>query len=380
MTTIPFIDLKAQMARIRPEIDRRIAAVLDHGQFIMGPEIGELETKLAEFAGVKHAVSCSSGTDALLMALMAYDIGPGNAVLLPAFTFPATGEVVRLIGAKPVFVDVDPDSFNIRPDDVANKIAMAKQSDGVEPKALIAVDLYGQPADYPALFDLCEEHGLHLIGDAAQSFGGALNGERVGTLADITCVSFFPAKPLGAYGDGGAVLTDDDELAESCRSIRAHGKGNGKYDIVRVGLNARLDTIQAAILMAKLDIFGDEIDARNRIADLYRQGLPDSIQTPVIGNSAISAWAQYTIKTENRDALSARLKDMGIPTMVYYPRPLHLQDAYLADGDGAGSMPVSETLSDQVLSLPMHPYLSDDTVNRICDAVRKAGDSLPGDA
>lgn len=373
--TIPFVDLKAQMAAIRPEIDRRIAAVLDHGRFIMGPEVGELEECLAARAGVRHAVGCSSGTDALLLALMAKGIGPGDAVLIPAFTFPATAEVVRLIGAVPVFVDVDETSFNIDPADAESRLQTLAKRGGPTPKALIAVDLYGLPADYPALRPLCVEHGLLLIGDAAQSFGGALDGVRVGALADVTAVSFFPAKPLGCYGDGGAVLTDDGELADLCRSLRMHGQGEDKYDILRVGLNARLDTLQAAILLAKLDIFDDELAARDRVAAAYRDGLPSWLETPQVPAAARSAWAQFTVKTGRRDALSGALRQRGVPTMVYYPRPLHLQPAYTEPSQGEGSVPRAERLCEQVLSLPMHPYLDDPTIAMICRAVQDAGEA-----
>lgn len=367
VSSIPFVDLKAQYARLKPIADARMAAVLDHGRFIMGPEVAELEEVLAQRAGVKHGIGCGSGTDALLIALMAMEVGPGDAVFLPAFTFTATAEVVLTVGAEPVFVDVDPDSFNIDVEDLERRIATV--SDRLRPRAVIAVDLYGAPADYDALHSLAANHNLVVIADAAQSFGGTLLDKPVGGMAKITATSFFPAKPLGCYGDGGALFTDDDKLAEIMRSIRAHGKGSGKYDIVRAGLNSRLDTLQAAVVLAKLTVFDDELAARRQVAARYDNRLAEIVSVPARGNGVQSAWAQYTIKTDHRDALAEGLKARGIPTAIYYPLPMHMQPAYRCFGDGPGTLPVSETLSRQVISLPMHPYLDEETIDRICDSV-----------
>lgn len=353
---IPFIDLESQQKRIRPQIDAAIKRVLDHGKYIMGPEVGELEERLAEYCGAKYCISCSSGTDAILMSLMAYGIGRGDAVFIPAMTFPATPEAVTLLGATPVFVDIDPRTFNIDQQSVLQGLEAVKIK-GLTPKAIMAVDLYGQPADYPALSLLAQKHNLFLIADAAQSFGASLNDKKVGSLTPITATSFFPAKPLGCYGDGGAVFTDDDELASTLRSIRVHGKGSDKYDIVRIGLNARMDTIQAAILLEKLKIFDDEVSTRQKVADFYEEALKDSVEAPYMMSGSTSAWAQYTVtlpKGADRPKLMDSLKSEGIPTMVYYPRPLHKQTAYkhfpTATG---GALPVSEDLSERVLSLPM---------------------------
>lgn len=369
---IAFADLKAQYARLKPEIDARIQAVLDHGRFILGPEVAEFEAALAAEAGCGHAIGVSSGTDALLMALMAEGVGAGDAVFLPAFTFTATAEVAMLLGARPVFVDVDPGTFNIDPADLTRRIEENAARGEARPRAVIAVDLFGQPADYPAIEAICESHGLFLLADAAQSFGGRLGERRVGALAPATAISFFPAKPLGGYGDGGALLTDDPGRAETYRSIRAHGKGGAKYDIVRMGLNARLDTLQAAILLAKLPVLADEIATRERLARYYDSRLGNLVETPRRVAGAASAWAQYSILLDGRDEVAAKLKARGIPTAIYYPRPLHLQPAYAGFGGGPGSMPASEGLSKRVLSLPMHAYLDDATAERICDEVAAA--------
>ncbi len=369
---IPFVDLRAQYQRLKPEIDARIHAVLDHGLFILGPEVAELEAALCRFAGCRHAIGVSSGTDALLVALMADGVGLGDAVFLPAFTFTATPEVILLAGATPVFVDVDPQTFLIDAADLERKIAATAAAGELRPRAVIAVDLFGLPADYGRLDEIAEAHGLFLLADAAQSFGAARGGKRVGVLAPATAVSFFPAKPLGCYGDGGAVLTDDDALAEIVRSVHLHGKGKGKYDIVRTGINGRLDTIQAAVLLAKLPVLEDEIAARERLAGLYDQRLSGVVVTPERGKGCTSAWAQYPILSDHRDRLAAALKDQGIPTAVHYPRPMHLQPAYERFADGPGSAPVSESLSARILSLPMHPYLDAATAECICDAVIEA--------
>jgi UDP-2-acetamido-2-deoxy-ribo-hexuluronate aminotransferase len=370
VSPIPFVDLQAQYARLKPEIDARMATVLDHGRFIMGPEVLELEGALAKRAGVRHGIACASGTDALLVALMAANVGPGDAVFLPTFTFTASAEVVLTAGAEPVFVDVDQDSFNIDVEDLERRVAAV--SGRLRPRVVIAVDLFGAPADYDALEAVAKRHDLVVVADAAQSYGATLHNRPVGGLAPITTTSFFPAKPLGCYGDGGALLTDDDALADVMRSIRAHGKGSGKYDIVRAGLNSRLDTLQAAVVLGKLTVFDDELAARRHVASRYNDRLGELVKIPLRPNDAQSAWAQYTIQTKHRDALADSLKAQGIPTAIYYPRPMHLQPAYAKFDEGVGAHPISESLSECVLSLPMHPYLDDATLDRICNAVETA--------
>ena len=367
---IAFVDLQAQRLRLGNRIDVAIGRVLEHGRFIMGPEIRTLEERLAAFAGVNHVVTCASGTDALQLPLMAWGVGPGDAVFVPAFTFAATAEVVALVGATPVFVDVLEDSFNMDPASLEAAIASVAADGRLKPAAVIPVDLFGQPADYDALLPLAESHGLRLLADAAQSFGASYRGRRAGSIGDAAATSFFPAKPLGCYGDGGAVFTDDDELAATLRSRRVHGQGTEKYDNVRIGVNGRLDTVQAAILLEKLGIFEDEIEARQRVADGYGAALGEIVETPVALIGATSAWAQYTVKLDARDDVAARLKATGIPTAIYYPRPLHLQTAYRDYPVGPQGLAVSEALAKRVLSLPMHPYMDDATLDRIATAVK----------
>ena len=367
---IPFVDLKAQYLRLKTEIDTAIATVLEHGRFILGPEVAEFEQQLAAHCGAAHVVSCANGTDALQIALMAEKIGPGDAVFVPSFTFTATAEVVLLLGATPVFCDVDAADYNLDIADLERRVVEVRRKGRLKPRAVIAVDLFGLPADYAALNDLAAREKLFLLADAAQSFGAAANGMKVGRLAPVTATSFFPAKPLGCYGDGGALLTNDGERAAIYRSIRAHGQGGGKYEIARVGLNSRLDTLQAALLLPKLAILNDEIAARERLAAHYDAALAGAVALPGRRAGRQSAWAQYTIQVEQRDRVAAVLQAQGIPTAVYYPRPMHLQSAYIAYGDGPGSLPVSERLSERVLSLPMHPYLNDTSAERICAAVR----------
>ena len=347
-------DLQSQYARLQPAIDARIQAVLDHGRFILGPEVAELETALAAYAGCAHAVGVASGTDALQIALMAEGIGPGDAVFLPAFTFTATAEVVALLGATPVFVDVDPRSFAIDCGDLERRLAGLT---GMRAAAVIAVDLFGLPADYTALNALAERHDVFLLADAAQSFGATLDDAHVGNLAPVSALSFFPAKPLGCYGDGGALLTDDGECAALYRSIRAHGKGGNKYDIERVGLNSRLDTIQAAILLAKLAAFDDDLAAREIVAQRYDAALAGFVTTPFRTNRSRSAWAQYAILVDDRDALCKALSRAGVPTAIHYPKPLYRQPAYQRFADG--TLPVSEEVCQRIVSLPMHPEESD---------------------
>ncbi len=365
---IAFADLGAQYRRLKADIDARMAAVMAHGRFINGPEVGEFETALAAYTGASHAVSCASGTDALTIALMAAGVGPGDDVFVPAFTFTATAEAVILLGARPVFVDVEEASYLINTDDLTRRIATGSG----RPRAIIAVDLFGQAPDYGALAAIADAHGMMLIADSAQSLGGAAGDSMVGSLAPITATSFFPAKPLGCYGDGGALLTDDPELAESYRSIRAHGKGGAKYDIVRVGLNSRLDTLQAAVLLAKLPVLDDDVAARDAVTRRYDAAFAGKVGLPARLAGRRSAWAQYTIRLDDRDAVVEALKEKGIPSAVYYPLPMHLQSAYAQFGNGEGSLPVSESLSRSVLSLPIHAYLHDTAVERICEGVLAA--------
>ena len=370
---ISFVDLKAQQERIRPQIDRALARVLEHGQYIMGPEVAELEARLAAYCDVKHAITCASGTDALLMIMMAKGIGPGDAVICPAFTYPATPEAIALLGATPVFCDVSADTFNIDIDTLGSALDAARRA-GLVPRAIMAVDLYGLCADYDALLPIADAHGLFVISDAAQSFGAGYKGRKSGRFGLATATSFFPAKPLGCYGDGGAIFTDDDGLASDLNSIRLHGKGSDKYDIVRVGVNSRLDTMQAAILLAKLDIFPSEIEARQRVADRYSEGLHNIVTVPHVAAGLTSVWAQYTIRVpgSQRDTLKKRLAAVGVPTAVYYPRGLHEQPAYSHCPVGITGVQVAASLAREVLSLPMHPYLNDATVDRIVGAVHAA--------
>ncbi len=370
---IPFIDLAAQRRRLGPAVDAAVARVLDHCQFILGPEVRTFETELAAFCGAKHAVTCASGTDALVLALRAFGIGPGDAVLCPSFTFCATAEVVALVGATPVFVDVDAATFNIDANGIAGAIATAKQA-GLTPKAIIPVDLFGLAADYASVAAAAKSYDLLVLADAAQGFGATFNNRRLGTFGHATATSFFPAKPLGCYGDGGAVMTDDSSLADLMRSIRMHGQGSDKYDNIRIGLASRLDTLQAAVLSEKLKIFPDEIDARNRVARRYTEALNDVVTVPTVPAGSTSVWAQYTIllKPGRRDTFAAALKAEGIPTAIYYPIPLHRQQAYKHYPVGKGGVAVSERLADEVISLPMHAYLDESTQGRIIDSVRRA--------
>jgi dTDP-4-amino-4,6-dideoxygalactose transaminase len=372
LPAIPFIDLATQRRRLGPAIDAAIARVLGHCQFILGPEVRAFEAELAAFCGARHAVTCASGTDALVLALRAKGIGAGDAVICPSFTFCATAEVVALVGATPVFVDVDADTFNIDAKGIAGAIATAKRL-GLKPKAIIPVDLFGLPADHAAVAAAARSENLFILDDAAQAFGAVYNNSRLGTFGQATATSFFPAKPLGCYGDGGAVLTDDAETAEVMRSLRMHGHGSDKYDNIRIGLASRLDTIQAAILSEKLKIFPDEIEARNRVARRYTETLGDVATVPRVPPGSISVWAQYTLRVGagRREALAAGLKAEGIPTAVYYPIPLHRQQAYKHYPVGEGGVAVSERLAAEAISLPMHAYLDEPTQGRIIDAVRR---------
>lgn len=368
---MPFIDLATQQRGIRARVDARIAAVLNHGEYIMGPEVKELEAALAAFCGARYCVSCANGTDALHIALLAIGAGAGDALLVPSFTFAATAEAPCLVGATPVFVDIDQVSYNMDPSSLRRAIAQARDK-GLTPKAVIAVDLFGLPADYPAIEEIANAEGMTLICDSAQGWGGEINGRKTGTFGHMTTTSFFPAKPLGCYGDGGAVFTDDAELAAALDSLRVHGKGAEKYDNVRVGTNSRLDTLQAAILLEKLAIYADELDARNRAAARYTAALQNYFQTPTVPQGYRSIWAQYTLLAKDeteRNAAMAKLKEAGVPSVVYYPRPLHTQTAYAGFPSDPAGLPVSETVATRVFSLPMHPYLQEQDIDRVVSSL-----------
>jgi len=378
---IPFIDLSAQQQRIRLEIDARIKAVLDHGAYIMGPEIRELEQRLADYVGVKHALSCASGTDALLMALMAYGVGPGDAIFTTPFTFVATVEVIVQVGATPVFVDIEADTFNMDPAKLDAAIQALSSGDEslhplpvnyreLKPRGIIPVDLFGQPADYDRINAIAKQYDLFVLEDACQSFGGELNGRKACSLADVAATSFFPAKPLGCYGDGGMVFTDSDELAEKMSSIRVHGQGRDKYENVRIGINGRMDTIQAAIMLPKFEIFPGEVELRQNVAMRYKELLGAVVEVPEVRSGYLSAWAQYSVQSDERAAIMAKLGAAGIPTAIYYPIPLHLQVGYGFIGYRVGDMPISERAAERIFSLPMHPYLAELQQRAIADALR----------
>jgi dTDP-4-amino-4,6-dideoxygalactose transaminase len=369
---IAFIDLQAQRRRLGEPLNRAIQAAVEGGQWMLGPQVAQFERELADFTGVKHAVACANGTDALILLLRAWEIGPGDAVFVPAFTFAATGEVVALVGATPVFVDVLEDTYNMDPASLEAAIAMVKESGTLKLKAVIPVDLFGQPADYRTLAPICARENLKMLCDVAQGFGGTLDGRRAGAIGDAAATSFFPAKPLGCYGDGGACFTNDASMKELLLSIRMHGQGSDRYEHVRLGFNSRLDTIQAAILIEKLKIFPEEIEMRDAVAARYNSALAGvtGIVTPNVISGARSVWAQYTLQVENRAKFQADLKAEGVPTAVYYPIPLSKQKAY-ADYPSAPT-PISERLAARVVSLPMHPYLDAATQDRVIAAVRKS--------
>jgi dTDP-4-amino-4,6-dideoxygalactose transaminase len=398
---VKFIDLEAQQGRIKSLIDDRVQGVLSHGQYINGPEVKDLENRLAAYVGAKHTIGCASGTDALLMALMAYEVGPGDAIFTTPFTFIATAEVISLLGATPVFVDIDPETFNIDPQLLESAVRAVQCNDpsihplpdldsgkgpnssGIKlrPRGVIPVDLFGLPADYDRINTIAEKSGLFVVEDAAQSFGAEYNGRRSCSLADIACSSFFPAKPLGCYGDGGMCFTDDDGLAEMLRSIRVHGMGGDKYDNVRIGLNGRLDTLQAAILLAKFQIFPEEIQLRRRAATRYGYMLDEEADTHSVlalqglPPGSFSAWAQYSILARNeqsRAAIRSALKQAGVPTAIYYPRPLHLQQAFESLGYREGDFPVSESHARRIFSIPMHPYLKEEDQQKIAEVIRRS--------
>ncbi|HZC58235.1 MAG TPA: DegT/DnrJ/EryC1/StrS aminotransferase family protein [Xanthobacteraceae bacterium] len=370
---IPFIDIAAQRRRLGRAVDDAVARVLAHCQFVNGPEVRAFESDLAAFAGARHAIGCASGTDALLLVLMAWEIKPGDAVICPSFTYHATAEMVALLGATPIIADVAPDTFNLDPASCERAVATAKRL-GLKPRATIPVDLFGLPADHDAITAIAKTYDLKILDDAAQGFGATYRGKRLGTFGAATATSFFPAKPLGCYGDGGAVFTDDDALAARIKSIRLHGEGVDRSEAARIGITGRLDTIQAAVLIEKLKIFPDEIAERNRVAARYAQGLADVAIVPRVGNESTSVWAQYTIKLKpgQRDKLAADLKAQGIPSAIYYTKPLHRQPAYRDYPVADGGVPVSEQLSGEVISLPMHAYLSQADQDRIIAAIRQA--------
>jgi UDP-2-acetamido-2-deoxy-ribo-hexuluronate aminotransferase len=366
-----FIDLAAQQKRIRDAVDAGIKKVLDHGQYIMGPEVAESEKRLAQFAGAKHALTCASGTDALLIALMAHEVEPGDAIITTPFTFFATAEVIALLGAVPIFADIDPDTFNIDPEKITGAIERAKK-EGYTPRGIIPVDLFGLPAELDQINKIAGEHGMFVLDDACQGFGGTYRGKKIGSVCDMTATSFFPAKPLGVYGDGGALFTDDDDLFAKMRSIRIHGMGPDKYNNVRLGINGRLDTMQAAVLLAKLDIFEDEIAMRQRVADAYTARLKGSVKLQKIPQGLRSVWAQYSIVSPNKDVILTALNDAEIPTMIYYPIPLHLQEAFKYLGHSEGDFPLSEQVAKEIFSVPMHPYLEEKDIDTICGVILSA--------
>jgi UDP-2-acetamido-2-deoxy-ribo-hexuluronate aminotransferase len=371
---IPFVDLKSQQARIATDLRRRLDGVLAHCQFILGPEVAELEAELARFCGAKHCVAVSSGTDAIQIALMAEGIGPGDAVFLPAFTYTATAEVPLVLGATPVFVDVDPRSFQIDPAQLERRIEQVRRAGKLRPRAVIGVDLFGQPADWPALAAIAQREDLFTLDDLAQSFGCTLHGRPLGAAADATTTSFFPSKPLGGYGDGGAMFTESDERAALYRSLRTHGEGTTRYEVLHTGMNGRLDSLQAAVLLAKLTVFRDELEVRERIACYYDSRLGNAVVTPQRIQDSTSAWAIYAVLLRDaatRQHVQNALRANGVPTAIYYPRPLHLQPAY-RDHHDATRLPVSEDLAERILALPIHAYLSEADVAHVCDRLLAA--------
>lgn len=365
-----FIDLQAQRAHLGPALEDAILKVVRSGQYILGPEIATLEAQLASFCGAKHALTVANGTDALALALMAFGVKPRHAVLVPSFTFAATGEVVVWLGATPIFVDCLPDTFNMDPASLEAGIATAKRL-GLEPVGVIPVDLFGLPADYDAIEPICAAHNLWILADTAQGFGGVYKGRKTGSIGRMASTSFFPAKPLGCYGDGGALFFEDDALRDVLVSLRVHGQGADKYDNVRIGMNGRMDTIQAAVLIEKLKIFPAEIVTRNEIAQRYSQALGEHCIVPKVPAGLTSVWAQYTIRIEGgrRDAVAAKLKEAGIPTAIYYVKPMHRQTAYARFPTAANGLPVSDALAGEVLSLPMHPYLAQADQARILEVL-----------
>ncbi len=366
-----FIDLALQQSRIREKIEENIKKVLDHGRYIMGPEVKELEDRLAAYVGVKHAIGVASGTDALLMALMAYDVGPGDAVFTSPFTFIATAEVIQLLGATPVFVDIDPETYNIDPEKLEEAIMQIQLESELESKGIMPVDIFGQAADYDEINTLAQKYELFVLEDAAQSFGASYKDRKACSLSEIAGTSFFPAKPLGCYGDGGMIFTYNDDMLEKLLSIRVHGQGTSKYENVRIGVNGRLDTLQAAILLAKLDIFAEEVELRQQVAARYAERLEGVVKVPAVKEYNVSAWAQYCIRHPKRDEVMAELGRNGVPTAIYYPVPLHLQKAFTNLCCQTGDYPVSEEVAADIFAIPFHPYLSEADQDKICDVIRK---------
>ncbi|GJL96482.1 MAG: aminotransferase DegT [Hyphobacterium sp.] len=369
---IPFIDLASQRERLQDRLDAMISKVIAEGRYVLGPEVNELEERLARFAKTEHALTCANGTDAMLLPLMAWELGRGDAVFVPSFTFASTAEVVPLLGATPVFVDVDPDTYCICPRSLSEAIEWTKNKTALTPRVVIAVDLFGQPADYPAISRICEVEGLKLIADSAQGFGCTLNGCHPATWADVSTISFYPAKPLGCYGDGGAVVTRDANLAGLIKSLRNHGEGQARYSYERIGLNSRLDTLQAGILLAKLEVFTDEIVSRNRSAQAYAKGFGDVVKPPKVISGGVSVWAQYTIEVDDRESFRSNLNEEGVPTAVYYPVPIHQQAPYSGFPVAPGGLPVTEKAADRVVSLPMDGYLDGERLDTVIRAVRAA--------
>ena len=366
-----FLDLKTQQKRIRKPLERRINKILDHGAYIMGPEVFELEEKLADYCGVKHAISCSSGTDALLIPLMAWGIGPGDAVFTTPFTYVATAEVISILGATPIFVDVYESTYNIDCDKLEVEIRKVVKEGKLKPKAIIPVDLFGLPARYRLIDKIAKKYNLKVIEDAAQSFGGSIKGNKVGNFGDVAATSFYPAKPLGCYGDGGAIFTNDDDLAEECKAIRIHGTKKDKYNSEMIGLNGRLDSIQAAVLLEKLSIFDEELKMRNEVNSHYRKSLKNAQYHPKDYQSAHALFSIVLGSNFKRDDLINRLSQDKIPSVIYYKFPIHLMKAFQYLGYQSGSLSISENLSNSILSLPMHPYLSKTEIDFIIETIQK---------
>jgi UDP-2-acetamido-2-deoxy-ribo-hexuluronate aminotransferase len=374
--TIPFIDLQTQYKKHQTEIQAAINAVLEHGRYIMGPEIDRLESDLQNFTGVNHAIACGSGTDALLLALMSAGVAKGDAIFTTPYTFFATAEVIGLVGATPVFVDVDPVTYNIDPTSLADAIQQTDRKGELNPKGIIPVDLFGLPADYDSINSIAAKHDLFVLQDAAQSFGATYKGARTCSNTPLAATSFFPAKPLGCYGDGGAVFTNDAAVAETLKSMRVHGEGQDKYDNIRLGLNARMDSIQAAVLIEKMKFYKSEIELRQRVAEQYSELLKDHVNTPIIAKHSTSVWAQYSITSDNRDPIRTALNEEQIPTAMYYPTPIHLSTAYAHLNHRVGDFPISENLSKTMFSLPMHPYLEEAQIEKICGVITSTVENL----
>ncbi|MEE2525878.1 DegT/DnrJ/EryC1/StrS aminotransferase family protein [Hyphobacterium sp. HN65] len=371
-TPVPFIDLAAQRERIREKLESSIASVIESGRYILGPEVKELEERLRDFGKAPHALACANGTDALVLPLMAWGLKPGDAVFVPSFTFASTAEVVPWLGATPVFIDVKPDTYCMDPESLSAAIEQVKADGKLNPRVVIAVDLFGQPANYPQISGIARKHGLKLIADSAQGFGCTLNGNHPIHWADVTTISFYPAKPLGGYGDGGALLCKDEELLKTIRCLATHGQSQTTYDYIRIGMNSRLDTIQAAVLLAKMDVFEDEIRTRNEAAARYADGFGDLVSPHHVIDGGVSVWAQYTIEVDNRDEFRKKLIDEGVPTAVYYPKPLHVQKPYTGFGRAPTGLHVTEAACERVVSLPMDGYLYGQRQDRVIAAVRKA--------